>query len=181
MKKFIGFLFLITTLTGCATTNLLNTPTKRVEMFFSKYQSLDDDVLEQLNTVVDDKISFTDEQRQDYIEVMKKHYQALKYEIKDETIDGDTAVVTTEIEVVDYSRILTEADTYLEANPEEFNDENGEYSETVFNEYRIDKLKEAEDKVKYTIDIYLTKIGDEWVIDDLDSDTADKIQGIYEY
>ena len=56
-------------------------------MFFSKYQSLDNDVMNQLNDVVNDKISFTEEQKKKYIDIMKRHYQSLKYDIKDEIIE----------------------------------------------------------------------------------------------
>ena len=150
-------------------------------MFFEKYQSLDDDVLNQLNDVADNEISFTDEQRKDYIELMKKHYQSLKYEIKDEVIDGDTATVTTEVEVIDYSKILSEADEYLEKNKKDFVDENGEYDETLFNKYRLKKLKDADETVKYTIDMTLTKIDGNWMLDDVSKDVNDKIQGIYKH
>jgi hypothetical protein len=111
---------------------------------------------------------------------MKKHYQSLKYEIKDETIDGDSATVTVEIEVIDYSRILDNASTYLEEHADEFITDDV-YDETLYNDYRIEQLDKAEDKVKYTIDITLTKIDGEWVIDDIPSDVEDKIQGVYYY
>ena len=137
--------------------------------------------MNQLNDVVNDKISFTEEQKKKYIDIMKRHYQSLKYDIKDEIIDGDTAIVTVEIEVIDYSKILKEANDYLTQNKEQFQNEKGEYSEILFNDYRLERLKEANDYVKYTIDITLTKLEDEWVIDDLTSDNQDKIQGIYQY
>ncbi len=181
MKKIIVFLTSLLLLTGCGNNKLLNTPTKKVEMFFENYQSLDQDVIDQLNDVANNEISFTDDQKETYVELMKKHYQALKYEIKDEVVDGDTATVTVEIEVMDYSKILSEANEYLENNKQEFNDENGNYDETLFNEYRLNKLKDAEETVKYTIDMTLTKIDGEWVLDDVSNDVNDKIQGIYEY
>ena len=86
MKKIFSVLLLSLMLTGCGKTQLLNTPTKKTEMFLSKYQSLDADVLEQLNDITEDKTSFTEKQKEDYIELMKKHYQALKYEIKDDEL-----------------------------------------------------------------------------------------------
>ena len=109
---------------------------------------------------------------------MKKHYQTLKYRIKDEVIDGDTAVVTVEIEVNDYSKILKEADLYLENHKEEFM-KNNKIDETLFNEYRINKLKDSKDRVKYTIDMTLSKIDDKWELDEVSRDTKDKIQGVY--
>ena len=175
MKKL--FLIFVIIFTGCTST-LLNTPTKKVEMFFNKYQSLDDDVVSQLKRVVDNEISFTKEQGLNYIEIMKRHYQSLKYKIKDEVINGDTAIVTTEIEVNDYSKILKDADEYLEKHKEEFI-KNDKIDETLFNEYRLNKLKDASDRVKYTIDLTLTKIDDKWELDEVSRDNKDKIQGIY--
>ena len=181
MKKIVIFLASLVLLTGCGNNKMLNTPTKRVEMFFESYQSLDKNVIDQLNDVANNEISFTDSQRESYVDLMKKHYQALKYEIKDEVINGDTATVTVEITVMDYSNILKEANEYLENNKQEFNDENGKYDETSFNEYRLNKLKEADKTVTYTIDMTLTKIDGEWILDDVSNDVNDKIQGIYEH
>jgi len=182
MKKFIALLFsLVLLVSGCGNENLLNTPTKRVEMFLSSYQSLDDEVLDQLDDTINEEVAFNTEQREKYRELMKTHYQNLKYEIKDEIIDGDTAVVTVEIEVTDYSKVMNEANTYLEENPDEFNDENGEYDLSLFTTYRLDKLKDVKDKVKYTLDLTLTKVDDDWQIDDISDEDQMKIHGLYNY
>lgn len=179
MKKIIMFLFLFLTF-GCSN-NMFNTPTKKVEMFLSKYQSLDDSVLRQLDEVADDNLTLTEDQKEKYIKIMKRHYESLKYDIDDEKIDGDTATVTVTIEVMDYSKILEDANQYLEEHKEEFLNENEEYDETTFNDYRLSKLEKAEDTIKYTIDLTLTNIEGVWVIDDLTKDNQDKIQGIYKY
>ncbi len=182
MKKLLFLVSSFLLLTGCGTSKLLNTPTKKVEMFFGKYQSLDQDVIDQLNDVSENEMIFNDDQKEEYINLMKKHYKEIKYDVKDETIDGDTATVTVEIEVHDYSKIMNDADQYLKDHPEKFYKEGTtEYDESLFTDYRLEKLKDATDKVKYTIELTLTKIDDEWVIDDLDKDTEKKIQGIYNY
>ena len=177
MKKILLTIMTIIMFSGCSGT-LLNTPTKKVEMFFNKYQSLDDDVMNQLKDVVNNEISFTKEQGLSYIEIMKKHYQSLKYRIKDEVIDGNTAVVTVEIEVIDYSDILKDADNYLKENESEFM-KNGKIDEKLFNDYRLNKLKSANDKVKYTIDMTLTNVDGKWELDEVSRDTKDKIHGVY--
>ena len=182
MKKLLFLVSSFLLLTGCGTSQLLNTPTKKVEMFFGKYQSLDQDVIDQLNDVSENEMIFNDDQKEEYINLMKKHYKEIKYDVKDETIDGDTATVTVEIEVHDYSKIMNDADQSLKDHPEKFyKDGTTEYDESLFTDYRLEKLKDATDKVKYTIELTLTKIDDEWVIDDLDKDTEKKIQGIYNY
>lgn len=183
MKKIFCLFAAFVFLTGCSCTNgnLLNTPTKKVEMFLSNYQTLDDDVLTQLDEVIDRVDTFNDTQKDEYRDIMKKHYQDLTYEIKDEIIDGDTATVTTEIEVTDYSKIMTEADTYKSEHPEEFTNTEGTYDESLFIDYRLEKLKEAKDTVKYTIDFTLTKVDDEWKLDSLTQEQENKLHGLYNY
>lgn len=181
MKKLIAAAFLFATLTGCScTANLTtDTPTKKVENFLNSYQTLDSDVVTQLDKVVASETTFTESQKADYKEIMKKHYQDLTYEIKDEVIDGDNATVTAEIDVKDYSVVMAETDAYLVDHKEEFNNAEGVYDVTLFNDYRIKKLKEAKDKVKYTLNLTLTKINDEWKLDSLSDIDESKIHGTY--
>lgn len=184
MKKIYAFLIGILLVTGCSCNNTklaVDNPTKKVEKFFSNYQTLDADVLKQLDAAVDKETEFTDEQKEEYKDLMKKHYKNLKYEIKDETINGDTAVVTVEIEVTDYSKIMSDADSYLDENPTQFNDENGIYDVSLFTKYRLEELKKAKDTVKYTLDLTLTKVSDEWILDTISDVDESKIHGMYVY
>lgn len=180
MKKFVIMLFISFLLVGCGD-KMMNTPTKKVEMFFANYQSLDDSVVKQLNDVANEEELFNSTQRKEYIDLMKKHYQDLKYEIKDEIVDGDTATVTVEIEVKDYSKALKDAENYLNEHKEEFNNDKNEYDESLFTSYRLEQLKKSTDKVKYTLNIYLTKVDNEWKMDDLSETDRMKINGMYEY
>lgn len=179
MKKVILLLIAIL-LTGCNEKNLMNTPTKKVEMFLKNYQTLSDDVISDLNKVTAEEELFNTENREKYIELMKKHYQKLTFEIKDEKIDGNTALVTVEIEVNDYSKALKEAAAYLENNPKEF-EENGKYNEFLFIDYKIKKLSEVKDTVKYTLDLTLSKIDDVWTLDNISNIDEQKINGVYDY
>ena len=64
MKKLILFATMIMVLaTGCG--NMMNTPTKKVEEFLSKYQTMDKDVLEQLDDVIKDAGSLVEDQKID--------------------------------------------------------------------------------------------------------------------
>ncbi|MEI3499242.1 MAG: hypothetical protein V8Q71_01850 [Bacilli bacterium] len=183
MKKIaLAFsMLMIILMSGCGEKTVLNTPTKKVEAFFANYQTLDDNVLAQLDETIDKDDTLTDEQKDEYRELMKKHYKNLKYDVKDEVIDGDKATVTVEIEVTDYTKVMSDADKYLEENKDTFNDEEGKYDKTLFTKYRLDKLKEAKDTVKYTLDMTLTKVDDEWQLDDLSDIDEKKIHGMYEY
>lgn len=183
MKKILSFMILLGLATGCSCTADItaSTPTKEVEKFFNNYQTLNNDVIAQLDDVVEKEMTFTEDQKDKYKDIMKKHYQDLEYEIKDEVINGDNATVTVEIEVRDYSKIMSEADTYLAEHPEEFNDETGAYNASLFHEYRLEKIKAAEEKVEYTLNLTLTKIDDEWKLDDLSEIDESKIHGTYKY
>ncbi len=182
MKKFILFILGVFFLTGCSlnTDMTKDTPTKKVESFFSNYQTLSSDVLADLDNVIKEEETMDDTQKEEYKDFMKKHYQDLEYEIKDEVIDGDKATVTAEIKVRNYSKTLNDADTYLESHKDEFNDEEGIYNPYLFTKYRMEQLSKITEKETYTIDLTLSKINDEWKLDQLTPEQEQKINGTYQ-
>lgn len=175
-KIFIGItaLFLIV---GCG--NMMNTPTKRVEEFLSKYQTQDEKVLSQLDEVIDSAGTMTKEQKEKYRDLMKKQYQNLSYKIKDETEDGDTATVEVEIEVYDYATSIKESETHLTTNKDEFLDEDDEVDDEKFMDYKLEQLDKVKDKVKYTLNFTLTKEDNDWKLDDITEIDRQKIHGLY--
>ncbi len=178
---FISIVIVTLLVVSCSMKEMSNTPKKQVEIFFNKYQTLDQNVLDDLNRVVAGETQFNTEQREKYKDLMKKHYQNLTYEIKDEEVNGDTAIVTVEIEVNDYANVLRGSEVYLEEHPEEFQNELGEYDITKYSDYRLEKLKEADEKVKYTLEMNLTKIDNEWSVNQISTIDEEKIHGIYIY
>ena len=178
MKKLL-YLFVVLLFTGC--NQLSNTPTKRVEEFLKSYQTLDEKVLNDLDNVVNQDVTLSKQQQDTYKDIMKKHYQNLTYKIKDDTIDGNNAIVTAEITVTDFSKALQEANSYMNNNIQSFNDETGNYNITMFNDYRLEQLNSAKEKIKYTVYFSLNKQNDEWVMGNIDSVTYDKINGVYNY
>ena len=181
MKKVLSILGLALVLTGCSIGNMDNTPTKKVETYLNNYQTLDSNVLTELDSLVNQEEMFDEDQKTTYRDIMKKHYQDLTYTIKEETVNGDKATVEAEIEVNDYTKVLKEAETYRTTNEDEFLDDEGMFDESMFNDYKLDLLKDNKERVKYTIYFSLTKSGDEWVLDDLTETEQEKILGIYEY
>lgn len=159
--------------------NVGNTPTRKVEELMGKYQSVDEDVLEDLNNVINSEDNLTTDQQERYTGLLKKQYQNLTYEIKDEKIDGNNATVEVEIEVIDLAKINNEAEDYLEENRTEFDDENGAFSKEKYINYKLDKMEDAKDRVKYTLELTLTKEDDEWELDNLTETERQKIHGIY--
>ena len=180
MKKFLSSIGIILILTGCSLTNMDNTPTKKVEAYLNNYQTLDSNVLSSIDSIVVDEELYTNDQKTTYRDILKKHYQDLVYKIKEETINGDKATVEVEIEVNDYTKALKEASEYRNTHESEFLD-NDVFDESKFNDYKLELLKSNKERVKYTIYFSLTKIDDEWVLDDLTQTEQEKLLGIYEY
>lgn len=171
MKKIFYIVLSVFILTGCG--NMNNTPTKKVEALLSKYQSNDSEVMNDLDNVLLTDSNFTDDERNDYKEFMKKHYQDMTYKIKDESIDGDSATVEVEVTVRNYSNAVNEANDYRLNNASEFDENN------TFASYRLGKLKDVTDTETYTIVFTLTKTNDEWQVNPLSTDDEDKLNGLY--
>lgn len=181
MKKIILILVVALLFTGCSLDKIDNTPTKKVENYFNNYQTLDKNVLDDLDLVIAKHPEYTNKQKEKYREILKKHYQNLTYKIKEETINGDSATVKVEIEVTDYSKILKESEEYVKNNKNEFLDKDNNYDKSKYIDYQLNQLENAKDKVKYTLNIKLNKNNDEWILENIDETTETKILGIFQY
>jgi len=199
MKKILATLSVILLLV-CGCSNMMNTPTKKVEEFLGKYQSMDSEVLAQLDKVVSSDTTMSDSQKEDYRSLMEKQYQNLSYKVKDERIDGNNAEVDVEIEVFDYATSISKSREYYNTHKDEFEDDKAtintdddqnnnnviekatdELKETAkYIEYKIKQLKNVTDKVKYQITFHLTKVNDEWKVDDISDIDRKKIHGLFE-
>ena len=179
MKKLFPILLLVFFIIGCG--NMGTTPTGIVEDFFAKYQKTDKKVITQLNDVVNDDVTLTITQKDAYKNAIKRQYKALTYDIKNEVINGNDAIVTAEIEVYDLYKTTQTSQQYLTDNPTEFVDTNNLYSEGKFLDYRIGKMSSEISKIKYTLSLSLTKKDNKWVLDDLTETDREKIHGLYNY
>lgn len=179
MKKVLLFIISVFLLTGCD--KLMNTPTKRVENLLSKYQTQDNEVLTQLDDTLREETLLNNDQKDRYRNLMIKQYKNLAYTVKNETIDGKSAVVEVEIEVYDYNKAITTSEDYLLNNASEFQDDLGQVNNTQYNDYKITQMEGVKDKVTYTINFTLSKVDDKWVIDDLTETERMKIHGLYAY
>ena len=167
-------------LTGCST-DINNTPTKKVEEFLTKYQTLDVEVIKDLDKVIEEEEKFNTVNREGYRELIKNQYKDLTYLIKDETIDGDKAIVEVEITVKDYKKVMDEVSIYRDNNIAQFSDELGNYKETLYIDYVLEQLKNTKDTVKYTLELGTTKVDKTWILDQISEEDEDKILGIYNY
>lgn len=179
MKKILTILSIII-LTGCGALDISNTPTKKVEEFLNKYQILDEEILNELDNVIDEKINLNEENKKEYREIIKKQYKDMQYTIKEETIDGNEATVTAEIIVKDFTKIINDAEVYKRQNIKEFY-ENEIYNDNLYKKYLIEKLKDAKERVTYTLEFKAHKQNKKWVLDPITEEIEDKILGIYNY
>ena len=179
MKKILTILSIII-LTGCNTLDISNTPTKKVEEFLNKYQILDEEVLNDLDNVIETKTKLDEENKKEYRELIKKQYKDMQYTIKEERIDGDEATVTTQIIVKDFTKIINNAEIYKQKNIQEFYG-NDNYNDNLYKKYLIEKLKDAKERVTYTLEFKLHKENTKWKLNPITEEIEDKILGIYKY
>lgn len=178
MKKLITFIVFLVLFGGC--NELMNSPTKKVEEFFNRYQTLDDSLLNNLDYSIESN-NLNEEEKNMYRNIMKRQYKDLTYKIKDEEIDGDLATVKVEIEVYDYSLASINASEYFKNNQDFFLNEEGEVDTFKYTDYKLDLMKDINERVKYTLDITVRKKDKTWMMDNISRDDLLKIHGVYSY
>lgn len=157
MKKFFWVVILVMVV-GCS---LGNNPTSLVENLLGDYQRLDDGVVVSYTRLVS---SVDEDLVERYNDVVRSQYENLSYEIKDEEIDGDKAVVTAVVSVKDYGSVI----------------ENYDYNDSDYDLKVLEGLENVSEKVTYTILFNLSKGSDgKWSVDDLTTEIYDKLLGIY--
>ncbi len=173
MKKIILIVFsFLLFAVGCD--SMMNTPTKKVEEFLNKYQIQNNEIVSQLNISLQNENNLNESQREKYKSIMLKQYKDLTYTIKEETIDGNNATVTVEIEVYDYNKSLNDSEEYYINNSNDFN---GDISK--FMDYKLDMLDNTTDRIKYTLNLTLTKNDKTWELNNITESDRLKIHGLY--
>lgn len=180
MKKRLIALLMICAicLTGCSLMN--KTPKDAVTKFLNNYKNNDTAVVNELNDYLETE-ELDEKTLKDYREVYLRQYSNLKYEIKDEKIDGDSATVDVQITVYDYYKTNVESGNYFTANQTEFVDDKGDVDFTKYLSYKMKKLLDTSDTVDYTITLKLNKVEKEWEIEPLTTEQLTKLHGTYEY
>lgn len=164
-KKLLVLIIPILFLVACT---MANTPTSKVEDLFNKYQTLDTDIDNGISDILEEQ-NLSESQKNRYRDILEKQYKKLTYQIKEEIIDGDTATVIAEIEVIDLKKSIN--DLVFDSTI---------YTKETYDEEKLNRLEKAKDKVKYTLELTLTKnTNDEWNIDALTNEQIKKIQGMY--
>ena len=197
-KIVVSAFILLLVIVGCS--NNMSTLTNKVEEFLGKYQSMDEDVLKQLDQVIKDDDTMNDDQKDKYKALMEKQYQNLSYKIENEDIEGNSATVDVEIEVLDYATTASKAQEYYTEHKEEieekYNDKKEDNDNSLENagddvlqaveesvayiNYKLEELETANDTVTYNMTFYLTKEDGEWILQDISDLDRKKLHGLYE-
>ena len=170
----ICLLLLLTT--ACS---LGDTPTSAVERLLARYNNQDEAILVELDDYINDN-NLTDDQNAKYKDVYTRQFKDMKYEIKEELIDGDNATVIAQITVYDYYTADQEARAYLNANMDEFMT-NGVYDESLYVDYKLKQFESTDKTVDYTIEFSLTKVNNDREVNELTNEQLEKIHGVYAY
>ena len=175
MKKFLLGLITVFILTACGNFEIGNTPSRKVEDYLNKYQTLDKNVINDLKTTLINESTISEDERDEYLAFMKKHYRDMTYQIKDQIIDGDDATVVVEITVRDYSKVVNDANNYKNNNNDIFSED----PLKLFSAYRLEELKKVKVNTTYTLNLTLKKIDNTWVLNQLSNEELNKINGLY--
>lgn len=164
-KLFIVWIIFIGILTAC---ELSNNPTSKVEELLSKYQMYDQEISTSTSYLeLTDGTPLDNNLQERYEKLIKKQYKNLSYEVKEEKIDGNNAVITVQIEVMDYLSVFQKYDQ-------------NNYEESDYYEKIVDDLEEVKDKVTYTIDFNVIKDQKgNWKVSELGQEENAKLLGMY--
>ena len=159
MKKIIVALMVIF-LSAC-TLGKAVTPRQKVSEFLDKYKNQNTDVVSQLDETI--KTDITDQKQRDrYKTLMLNQYKNMEYEIKDEIIEDDNAVVEVEITVYDYASALKNSNTYLNEHLDEFKKDSKQTINEVENaaEGVKEGIKDAAEGAKNAADTVKDKVNE---------------------
>lgn len=176
MKKIITIFIMLLILTGCGG----NTPKGAVDNYLKKYRNLDSSVLIDLEDIVK-KENLNKEQEDKYRDVLKKQYKDLSFEIVEEEYNDNVSYVTVKVSVYDLYKAQSDASKYLSNNPEKFYNDNNEYDNNKFLDYKLEEMKNMTDRVEYNVTFTVTKENDKYIVEQPSEEVLQKIHGIYNY
>jgi len=162
---------------GCGVNN---TARDAVEDFLNKYQMNDQRIINELEKL-SDRENFNEEQRKEYIDILKEQYKTLKYEIINEEHEDGEATITVRITVRNLHRVQEDVGNYLAENPNSFNDSEGNFNNDLFLNYKLEQMKTTTYTIDYTTQFFVTRRNREWQERQPSTTVLEKIHGIYNY
>ena len=178
MKKILAVLFVLSLAIGCGCVKMK--ASDAVSEYLGKYTNQQAEVMGELTHLIEEE-NLSEKQAKLYEEAMRKQYKDLKYEIIEETYNGEEATVKTQISVYDFYKTQKEADEYKNNHKEEFQGENSAYDANKFLDYKLEQMKKETTKVEYTIFFQVIKKEGKWVLETVKTEDLEKIHGIYNY
>jgi hypothetical protein len=155
-------------------------PSLKVSEYLDNYNSLSEPVIEDLETAIQSE-NLTSDNTSLYREVLMKQYRDLKYDIVEENINGDNAEVKVKVTVYDLYNSKVESENYMNEHQDEFLTEESIFDEVAYMKYRLQQMFEVKDTITHDVTFNLTKVDNEWKINDIDRVTLEKIHGLYNY
>ena len=147
-----------------------------VESYLEEYTSLDRSVVSKIKYSFNDNL--TAEQKKEYVSIIKKQYKDLEYEITSVSKEAYLTYVDVKIDVYDLMSAKDKADSYVNLYKEEFTTK-GKFNEKKANDYKLKTLKEAEERITYSIIfVFQEKDGKNHMLEVSESDLR-KISGTY--
>ena len=74
-----------------------------------------------------------------------------------------------------------ESENYMNENQNEFFNDENIFDEEKYMKYKLDEMLKTKNTITHDITFNLTKINDEWKIDNIDREVLEKIHGLYDY
>ena len=174
MKRFIILLgCLIFFICGCDS----NDASMEVVNYFNKYSNFTSDVQSDLVSV-SENLNLSFELQKMYYDVYKRQYENLTYEILSEKYDGKSATVLVRISVYDYGSIDRISNEYLKLYPDEFITNNS-YDFNKFIEYKLNLMMDQSKRISYDLEVHLIKSNRKWMLEKLNNDALNKINGVF--
>ncbi len=175
MKKFILVALITLILCGCSVSG---GPSIKVMEYLSKFNSLDELVIQDMETTIQGE-NLSNDNMTIYRNVLQRQYQDLKYDVIEETITGDSAVVVAKITVYDLFKSKQDSEKYMNEHQDEFLNIDNIFDEEGYMKYRLENMLATKDTISHNINFNLTKKDGEWVIDEIDRVTLEKLHGLY--
>lgn len=178
MKNIFKMALIVLMLSACS---ISNTPKSKVEIYLNQFNSLTENVKKDLETSVASE-NLSNDNKDIYRKVLERQYENIKYTIKDEQINGDNATVTVQVTVYDLYKSNNNAEKYYDEHTEEFMTNNGTTIDIEkYTKYRLEQMLKMNDTIDYEIKFNLNKEDGEWIIQNPDRTTLEKIHGLYDY
>ena len=177
MKKIIVVLITLIMVVGCGKSEKASDVVKE---YLDKYNNQNEAVMVDLEKIIKEE-NLSDNQAKVYKDIMIKQYKDLSYKISNETYNGDEANVTANIRVYDLYTAQKDAEEYKNNHRNEFIDNDRNYDANKFLDYKLEEMKKTTKTIEYTINFKVIKKDGKWVLDKVNTETLEKIHGIYNY